>query len=148
MRTFVNLMAAAYIAVLGFVFTAVAVQAEESTTKIGIGAGFMPWTENTSLEPNDPGTIVFVYVDALVCDGPAMKAGLERGDLIKAFNGEKVEGVTPDQFAALVEKHLRNHSDGEKVTITVDRRSSDSDPKNEFDLEVIMGVIPLEAGKC
>ncbi len=54
-----------------------------------------------------------VYVSQVVTDSPASKAGIERGDIIRAIDGKKVSSITSLQTI------LAGYKPGDTVTVTV-----------------------------
>ncbi len=69
-------------------------------------------SENVSESTEVP---VGVYVESVEEDSPAMKAGLQRGDVIQALDGEEVK--TMQQYSAL----LQSCRNGQKIRLTVMR---------------------------
>jgi len=59
-----------------------------------------------------------VEITSLVADGPAARSGLERGDVVVSYNGQRVEGV--EQFVRMVQETPA----GRHVKLQVNRRGS------------------------
>ena len=76
-----------------------------------------------------------VEVTDVVSNGPANHAGIQKGDLIVAVDGETMES-----FEAL-SSLIRTHSPGEKVTVTIKR---DGNTKN---VDVTLGNRPHDSSK-
>jgi len=64
-----------------------------------------------------------VYISRLFEDAPAMKAGLQNGDIIIKVNDDSVEGLNTQEVASLI----KNGKVGTKATITVMRDDSEMD---------------------
>ena len=99
-----------------------------------------------------------VLISDVVDDGPAEEAGIEAGDIIRTFDGRKVED--PDELSEMVlekdpgdEVKIELYRDGEKITLDVElgERSTDSVHVlkfNEFkDLNHKLGRIHGRLGK-
>ena len=71
-------------------------------------------------------------------DSPASEAGLERGDVITAIDGEPVEG------AQAVTDAIAEREPGDTMTLTVYR----ADDGEEHEIEVTLGEHPSEEGKA
>jgi regulator of sigma E protease len=63
-----------------------------------------------------------VDISSVAADSPAEQAGIRPGDIIAAFNGQKITGQ--DQLRALIQANL-----GKEVTITYQRNGQDTDVK-------------------
>jgi S1-C subfamily serine protease len=77
-----------------------------------------------------------IIIVKVIEDSPASKAGLEKGDVITALDGEDIEG--PETFADTVSAM----EPGQKVTLTIYRMSSDE----TLELQVPLGEHPEEPG--
>lgn len=71
-----------------------------------------------------------VYIDNMVRNGPAHKAGLRPGDIILKINGKKVSKSTEVQQA------VKEAKVGETLTVTIRRGDA------ELDKEVLLEKIP------
>ncbi|MEL7472829.1 MAG: PDZ domain-containing protein [Planctomycetota bacterium] len=76
-----------------------------------------PARPTVGLRPRDPGFLEDpgVYIADVFADGPADRAGLQRGDRITHWNGAPVESVA--EYA----QYLVTHHPGDDVELTIDR---------------------------
>jgi len=99
-----------------------------------LGVGIQDLTEDLAKEFG-VAEIKGALVSDVVSDGPAAKAGLERGDVITLFNNVSVKDAT--QLRSLV----TDSEPGTTVTLTILRE------KRHRDIKVTLGEQPKEAGQ-
>lgn len=71
-----------------------------------------------------------VYVDSVTKDGAAESAGLEKGDIITAFDGKEVSDMST------LKNLLEYYAAGDKVEITVQRRSDSGYKEKKFTIKL------------
>lgn len=128
---------------------------------VGIGAQLQPWgswkvTETESDLPeeqqrelenqlNEDEKISRVLISGLVCDGPAAKAGLKKGDIVIAVNNYPLHGITDSVYRALIAREISSFEVGDSVKLTIKRKSLDKDDNltyDEFDVKIVLKKIP------
>jgi S1-C subfamily serine protease len=81
-----------------------------------------------------------VIVQSVAEDGPADAAGLRRGELITAIDGDPIEGPQ-DLVGAIAE-----HEPGDQVTLTVLQPGKDGEEDEERQVKVMLAEHPEEEG--
>lgn len=71
-----------------------------------------------------------VYVDSVTKDGAAQKAGIEKGDIITSFDGREVSDMST------LKNLLEYYAAGDKVEITVQRRSDSGYEEKKFTIKL------------
>jgi len=69
-------------------------------------------------ETND--TYAFIYISAIVCDGPAAQAGLKYGDIVIAIENTTLVGITQDEFREAT-RIITGGVENTPVTLTIGR---------------------------
>lgn len=90
-----------------------------------------------------------VEITSLVPDGPAARSGVERGDVVLSYNGQRVEGV--EQFVRMVRetpagRHVKlqidRHGGTQTIEITTARRPPFKPPLRMADVQVPLFRLP------
>jgi C-terminal processing protease CtpA/Prc len=121
---------------------------------VGIGATFdQPWATSACvncsdemnaeqkrlLEKDSESVVSFVYVLRLVCDGPAMKAGLKLDDVIIAIEDTILAGLTQNEFREAT-KLITMGAKDDPVMLTI-KREHESAPDELFYVGVVREII-------
>jgi PDZ domain-containing secreted protein len=78
-----------------------------------------------------------VLVGKVIEGSPADEAGLQKGDLITAIEGESVQALNPKEFAKIIQKH----KPGDKITFTVYRNGDEE----TLEIQATLGEDPEQA---
>lgn len=85
-----------------------------------------------------------VLVMAVTPDGPAERAGLRSGDVIRSIDDFDLTGGPREEAPARLERHMRNVAAGDELTLTVRRGDEDLDfvvvPENMNPLVMAFGL--------
>lgn len=74
-----------------------------------------------------------IYVDSVERDSPAMKAGVQSGDIICSLNGEPV--ATMQEYST----YLQKCKEGQKIKVVLKRRGTENYEKMEYTM-IVEGI--------